>query len=53
MEYVVVPDKQIPDTWRAEAIDHDGDGACYVVTFTGPDSRKRAEMYAEWANGRS
>jgi hypothetical protein len=38
------------DEWRVEAIDHEGEGECYVATFSGPLAKQRAEEYADWKN---
>lgn len=40
-----------PESWVVEALDIDGDGACYVTTFFGPDGAKRAMDYAIAAYG--
>mgnify|MGYP001572085326 CR=1 FL=1 len=49
MEYEVVQSRGVvPEEWRAEAIDHEGDGDCYVVLFSGPNAQIRASEYATW-----
>lgn len=50
MIYEVVPDQFALGSWRAEAIDYDSEGECYVVPFYGPDSEARAKEYADWKN---
>jgi hypothetical protein len=50
LEYVAVESRDTPGEWRTEAIDTEGDGAVYVTLFAGPDSRERAEEYANWKN---
>lgn len=50
MTYEVIQDRREASVWRAEAIDHEGDGDCYVVIFSGPDAQARAECYAAWMN---
>ena len=50
MKYEIVTTSANPDTARAEAIDHDSEGECYVVEFSGPKALKRAEEYAAWKN---
>jgi hypothetical protein len=37
-------------TWRAEAIDREGDGDCFVVISSGPEAHSRATEYAAWMN---
>lgn len=50
MTYEVAQDKNFPNAneWRVEAIDHEGDGDCYVTIFGGPDAETRAREYAAW-----
>ena len=48
MDWQVIQDRQYPDHWRVEAINHDGDGEAYVATFSGPEAQRRAEEYAAW-----
>jgi len=50
LRYEVVASRNVPNEWRAEAINSEGDGEVYVVLFSGPDARERAEEYAEWKN---
>lgn len=50
MNYEIVRDATNLDEWRVEAIDHDGDGECFVAIFTGPRARERASEYAAWKN---
>lgn len=45
MKYEVFQDQHVLGNWRAEAIDHDSDGECYVVIFSGPNAKERAEWY--------
>ena len=49
MQYVVVPDVNLIDTWRSEAIEYP-EGLCYVVIFSGPNAETRAREYAAWKN---
>lgn len=48
MQYEVVADRTIPESYRVEAIDYENDGACYVAIFSGPLAKERAEEYANW-----
>lgn len=50
LKYEVVESRGVPGEWRAEAINMEGDGEVYVVLFSGPSARERAEEYAEWKN---
>lgn len=50
MEYQVVADKLTRGDWRVEAINHAGEGECFVTIFSGPDSETRAKEYASWKN---
>ena len=50
LRYEVVEDALYPGTWRAEAIDREGDGECHVVIFSGPEAEERAQEYARWKN---
>jgi hypothetical protein len=52
MTWEVFKDKNWPSDWRVEAIDHDGDGECYVTIFSGPGSEARAREYAEFKNSK-
>lgn len=52
LTYEVVPCNEHPDEWRAEAIDYDSEGECYVTIFSGPSSEDRAREYADWMNSR-
>lgn len=51
MTYNVTQDRDNGSIYRAEAIDYDGDGSCYVVSFFGPNAAQRADDYARWMNG--
>jgi hypothetical protein len=51
LSYEVIPDRDTPGVWRAEAIDMDGDGACWVVIFATPSAEVDAREYARWKNG--
>lgn len=51
MNYEVVKDRTMLDTWRVEAINEQGDGEVYVTIFSGPDAEERAHEYADWKNG--
>jgi hypothetical protein len=37
------PDRDVSGKWRVEY--QDDDGACYIVTFTGPAADRRARAY--------
>jgi len=50
MEYEVAEDKLFPGDWRVEATDYESDGECYVVIFSGPHAKERAEEYADFKN---
>lgn len=50
MEYEVAQDRTDASAWRAEAIDHENEGACYVVLFMGPNAEERARNYADHMN---
>ncbi len=44
----MVKDATIPDTWRVEKLDSDGDGGIDVAVFSGPNAFQRAAEYAAW-----
>ena len=48
MEYKVFEDRKCPGVWRVEAIDFKSEGECYVVVFSGPYRKERAEEYQAW-----
>jgi hypothetical protein len=48
--YEVVESRGVVDEWRVEGIDYDKDGLVYVTIFSGPDSKHRADEYADWKN---
>lgn len=48
--YQAFESKTEPGEWRVEAIDHEGDGECYVAIFSGPNSQERATSYAAAMN---
>lgn len=50
LEYEVVEDRKVLGTWRAEAINFEGDGEGYVAIFSGPQAKERALEYADWQN---
>ncbi len=50
LEYEVTEDRKVPGTWRAEAINYEGDGEGYVVIFSGPQAKERALEYADSQN---
>ncbi|KKL45740.1 hypothetical protein LCGC14_2352630 [marine sediment metagenome] len=50
MLYVAVRCTLYIGDWRVEAIDHDGEGECYVTVFSGPSAQARAEEYADFKN---
>ncbi len=37
----------VPDEWRVEDIDADGDGSVSVVIFSGFETDRRAKRYAD------
>lgn len=45
-EINVVQDRSNTHDWRVEAINTDGEGACEVAVFSGPDSKGRAMRFA-------
>jgi hypothetical protein len=49
----VVRDASIPNAWRVEKLDSDGDGGVDVTIFAGPGARERATEYAAWKYGAS
>lgn len=53
VEWIAVEDKRTPGEWRVEAMDFDNEGKVYVTIFSGPESRQRAEEYAEWKRPRT
>lgn len=48
MKYEFAESREGSGTWRAEAVGSDGE--CYVVIFSGPDSRQLATEYVDWKN---
>jgi hypothetical protein len=50
MRYEVKASEELPGEWLAGAVDEQGEGEIYVVTFSGPQAQERAEEYAEWKN---
>jgi hypothetical protein len=44
----VVKDATIPNAWRVEKLDSDGDGGVDVTIFAGPRAHERATEYAAW-----
>lgn len=53
MEYEVAQDKVVPDQWRVEAVNHEGDGEVYVTLFCGPKAEERAREYAAFKEHRA
>lgn len=49
MTYEVVPDREIKDAFRAEAINEE-EGDAHVVIFSGQDAERRADEYAALMN---
>jgi hypothetical protein len=47
----VVKDAMIPNAWRVEKLDSDGDGGIDLTIFDGPDAEARAREYAAWKYG--
>lgn len=50
MNYEAIADQATPNQWRVEAINHAGEGECFVTIFSGPDAEGRAKEYATWKN---
>lgn len=48
VQYEVVKDRGVGDSWRVEGIDYDRDGAVVVTIFYGADARERALEYADF-----
>jgi hypothetical protein len=48
MNYEVKPSREQQGDWIAAAVNDEGDGEMYLVFFSGPDARARAEEYAAW-----
>lgn len=46
MKYELVASKGIPNEWRVESFDEEG--CCYIVIFSGPKAKERAEEYLEF-----
>ena len=49
----VVKDDTIPESWRVEKLDSDGDGGIDITIFDGPNAERRAREYAPWKYGAS
>lgn len=52
MKYELVKTQGIPGEWRVEAIDYESEGECYLVIFSGPNAKQRAEEYAALKNAK-
>ena len=50
MVYEVAESKDMPGTWRVEAINHESEGQIYGAIFFGPQSEERARHYAAKMN---
>jgi len=50
MNYEAIADRVTLNQWRVEAINHAGEGECFVTIFSGPDAEIRAKEYATWKN---
>lgn len=50
MTYETMPSSEHQGDWIVSAVNDEGDGEMYLVFFSGPKSRQRAEEYAEWKN---
>ena len=49
----VVQRSRFQGEWVVEAINNDrhGEGEIYAAAFSGPNSKERADEYADWKNG--
>jgi hypothetical protein len=47
----VVKDATLPNAWRVEKLDSDGDGGVDLAIFDGPNAEARAREYAAWKYG--
>ncbi len=52
MIYEVKPSREQQGDWIASAVNDEGDGEMYLVFFSGPDAKARAEEYADWKRER-
>jgi hypothetical protein len=52
MTYEIAQDKEVPSSWRVEAIDYDNEGIGYIAIFAGPSAYERAKEYANWKTER-
>jgi len=50
MLYEVQESAEARGNYLAFAIDHEGEGEIYLVLFSGPKAKERAEEYASWKN---
>jgi hypothetical protein len=48
MDYKVFPSVDFPGEWVAGAVDDAREGELYLVRFSGPAARERAEEYQAW-----
>jgi hypothetical protein len=44
----VVERSDEPNVFAVEIVDYENEGAVFITTFYGPQSRERANEYAEW-----
>jgi hypothetical protein len=47
ISHSVFADKQFPNDWHVEIIDHDS-GDIFAAVFSGPDAEERAREYLDW-----
>lgn len=50
MTYETMPSREHQGDWIASAVNDEGDGEMYLVFFSGPASKRRAQEYADWKN---
>ena len=51
--YEVKPSHECHGDWIASAVNDEGDGEIYLVFFSGPNAKERAEEYAAWKDNDS
>ncbi len=53
MEHEVFQNEESFFDWRVESTDHDSEGECYVVIFSGFKPEEGAREYAAWKNAQA